>query len=69
MDLPSPDPRIALVAGVGTGIVSPRFRRAVGRGIGYLTRGLMKVGAPLTAAGRDVYESAREVAAPHRGDA
>jgi hypothetical protein len=64
MELPSPDPRVTLIAGLAAGVASPPFRRAVGRGIGYAARGVMKVGGPVATVGRDVYESAREVAAP-----
>ena len=69
MELPSPDPRIALLAGVTAGIMSPRLRRAVGRGIGYAARGAISVASPFAGAGRDIYASAREVAAPTRGKA
>jgi hypothetical protein len=63
MELPSPDPRIALLAGVTAGIMSPRLRRAVGRGIGYAARGVVTVASPFAGIGRDIYDSAREVAA------
>ena len=47
MELPVPDARIALLAGVTAGIVSPRVRRTVGRGIGFAapTRGKAKAAA------------------------
>jgi hypothetical protein len=64
MELPSPDPRIAVLAGITAGVMSPRIRRTVGRGIGYAARGVMKVGAPVAVVGRDIYDSARETAAP-----
>jgi hypothetical protein len=64
MELPIPDPRIALLAGVTAGILSPGFRRTMGRGIGYVARGVMTVGGPFAGIGRDIYDSAREVAAP-----
>ncbi|HEY3187992.1 MAG TPA: hypothetical protein VGJ70_10985 [Solirubrobacteraceae bacterium] len=62
MNVPSVDPRVAIVVGVAT---VPPFRRVVGRGIGYVARGVMVAGSPVADAGRDIYESAREVA---RGD-
>jgi len=65
MELPSPDPRVSLIACVAACVVAPPVRRAIGRGIGYGVRGVMKVGAPVATAGRDVYASAREVASPH----
>jgi hypothetical protein len=64
MELAIPDARIALFAGVAAGIISPRLRRTVGRGIGYAARGVMTVGGPFAGTGRDVYDGAREVAAP-----
>jgi hypothetical protein len=41
----------------------------VGRGIGYAARGVMTVASPFAGAGRDIYASAREVAAPTKGKA
>jgi hypothetical protein len=64
VDFPIPDARVALLAGVAAGAVSPRFRRTVGRGLGYAARGVITIGAPFGRMGRDVYDSAREVAAP-----
>jgi hypothetical protein len=66
VEIPSPDPRVALVAGVAAGVASPRVRRVVGTGIGYAARGVMTLGAPLAGAGRDIYASAREVASGDR---
>jgi hypothetical protein len=44
--------------------MSPRFRRTVGRGIGYVARGAMTVGSPFAGVGRDIYDTARAVATP-----
>ena len=64
MEIPSPDPRFALLGGLAAGVASERFRRSVGRGIGYVARGVLVVGGPVGIVFRDVYDSAREVAAP-----
>jgi hypothetical protein len=64
VELPIPDPKVALLAGLAAGAVSPRFRRTVGRGLGYAARGVITIGAPVGRIGRDVYDSAREVASP-----
>lgn len=66
VDIPLPDPRVALLAGLVAGMASPRVRRVVGGGIGYAARGVMKAGAPVAGAGRDIYDSARQVASPSR---
>ena len=62
MEIPSPDPRVAILAGVAASIASPRVRRAVGSGLGYAARGVLTIGAPFVAAGRDIYGNARQVA-------
>jgi hypothetical protein len=67
VDIPSPDPRVALLAGVAAGVASPRVRRVVGTGLGYAARGVMVVGAPVAGAGRDIYSSARRVASGSDG--
>jgi hypothetical protein len=64
MEIPSPDPRIALRGGLAAGVASERFRRTGGRGIGYVARGVLVGGGPVGNVGRDIYDSAREVAAP-----
>jgi hypothetical protein len=64
VEFPIPDSRVALLAGVAAGAASPRFRRTVGRGLGYVARGVITIGAPVGRMGRDVYDSARQVAAP-----
>ncbi len=56
------DPRLALI-GVGVAIVaSERVRKAVGRGVGYVAAGTMKVGGPVAHAAEDIYDEARHVA-------
>jgi hypothetical protein len=58
------DPRLALIAGIGTAIVSShRVRAVIGRGAGYAAAGAMKVGGTVADAGRDIYEEASDVAA------
>jgi uncharacterized protein (DUF1786 family) len=58
------DPRLALIAGIGTAIVSShRVRAVIGRGAGYVAAGTMKAGGAVADAGRDIYEEASEVAA------
>ena len=64
MEIPSPDPRVALLTGVAVSIASPRVRRVVGSGLGYAARGALAIGAPVVAAGRDIYGNARDVASP-----
>jgi len=62
------DPRFALITGLGAAIVSShRVRAVIGRGAGYAAAGAMKVGGTVVDAGRDIYEEASEVAAPHNG--
>lgn len=58
------DPRVGLVAAGAAIVGSERVRRVVGRGAGYAAAGIMKVGAPVVAAGQDIYEEARAVADP-----
>jgi hypothetical protein len=62
-----PDPKVALIAGVIAGMVSPPVRRAVGKGVGYAARGAIVVTKPVAHVGRDIYDSAREVATPDGG--
>ena len=73
MDIPSPDPRLALLGGLAAGLASERFRRTVGHGVGYVARGVLVAGGPVARPvarmGRDMFESAREVAAPPKGAA
>jgi hypothetical protein len=62
VEIPIPDPRVALLAGVAASIASPRVRPVVGTGFGYAARGALAIGAPFIAAGRDIYGNARDVA-------
>jgi hypothetical protein len=66
VEIPSPDPRVAVLGAVAASVASPRVRHAVGSGIGYAARTVMTLGAPVAAAGRDIYDSAREVASPEK---
>jgi hypothetical protein len=60
------DPRLALI-GVGVAAVaSERVRKVIGRGVGYVAAGTMKVGSPVVNAGRDIVEEARHTAG-HNG--
>ncbi len=60
------DPRLmAIGAGVAV-VASERARKVVGRGIGYVAAGTMKVGGPVAHAAEDIYDEARHVAA-HNG--
>ena len=61
------DPRFALIAGIGSAMASERVRRTVGRGAGYVAKGALYVGGPVIHAGQEIFEEAREVAAPHNG--
>lgn len=56
------DPRLAVI-GAGVAIVtSERVRKVVGRGVGYVAAGTMKVGGPVAHAAEDIYDEARHVA-------
>jgi hypothetical protein len=58
------DPRLAVIVGIGTAVVSShRVRAVIGRGAGYAAAGAMRVGGTVVDAGRDIYEEASEVAA------
>jgi hypothetical protein len=60
------DPRLAVIVGVGTAIVSShRVRAVIGRGAGYAAAGAMRVSGSVVNAGRDIYEEASDVAASH----
>ena len=62
------DPRIAVIAGIGTAVVSShRVRAVIGRSAGYAVAGAMKVGDTMVNAARDIYGEASEVATPHEG--
>jgi hypothetical protein len=56
------DPKAALLAGGVAAVASPRVRRAIRQGVGYGVAGTRKVADAVAGAGRDIYESAREVA-------
>jgi len=61
------DPRLAVIVGIGSAVVSShRVRAVIGRGAGYAAAGAMKVGGALVNAVRDIYDEASEVAAPSR---
>lgn len=62
------DPRMAVLSLAIAAVASERVRRGVGRGIGYVAAGTMKVGGTVVDAGRDIVDEAREVAA-HDGAA
>jgi hypothetical protein len=59
------DPRLGLLAAGAAAVSSERFRRTVGRGLGYAAHGAVAVGGPvvrpLVGAGRDIVEEARGV--------
>jgi hypothetical protein len=58
------DPRVMLV-GAGIALVtSERARKVVGRGLGYVAAGTMKLGGPVAHAAEDIYDEARHVAGP-----
>lgn len=62
------DPRIAVIAGIGTAVVSShRVRAVVGRSAGYVAAGAMKVGDTVVNAARDIYGEASEVATAQEG--
>jgi hypothetical protein len=62
------DPRLAVILGVGTAVVSShRVRAVIGRSAGYAAAGAMKVGDTVANAARDIYGEASEVARPHEG--
>jgi hypothetical protein len=67
MEVPVPDPRVAVIAGAAAGLLSPPVRRVVGKGVGYAARGVLVAGRPVVTAGRDIYDTARDVAAPSGG--
>lgn len=65
------DPRLAVI-GVGAALVSSEsMRKTVGRGVGYAAAGAAKVGGPVVrpvvAAGRDMFDEARDVASGDGG--
>jgi hypothetical protein len=59
------DPRLGLLAAGAAAVSSERFRKTVGRGLGYAASGALAVGGPiarpLVNAGRDIVEEARTV--------
>jgi hypothetical protein len=58
------DPRLAVIVGIGTAVLSShRVRAVVGRGAGYAVAGAVKVGGSVANAGRDIYDEASDVAA------
>jgi hypothetical protein len=62
------DPRLAVIVGIGTAIVSShRVREVIGRGTGYAAAGAIKLGGTVVNAGRDIYEEASDVAASRDG--
>ena len=56
------DPRFAIAAGTVAAMRSERVRHTVGHGLGYGVLGVRKVGGALATTGRDIFDSAREVA-------
>ncbi len=60
------DPRLAVLSLAVAVVASEHVRKGIGRGIGYVAAGTMKVGGSVVGAGRDIVEEAREVAA-HNG--
>ena len=67
MEVPVPDPMVAVIAGAAAGVLSPPGRRLVGKGVGYAARGVLFAGRPVVAAGQEIYDTARDVAAPSAG--
>jgi hypothetical protein len=62
------DPRLAVIVGIGTAIVSShRVREVIGRGTGYAAAGAIKLGGTVVDAGRDIYEEASDVASSRNG--
>jgi hypothetical protein len=59
------DPRLGMIAAGAAAVSSERFRKTVGRGLGYAASGAIAVGGPiarpLVDAGRDIVEEARAV--------
>ena len=59
------DPRLGLLAAGAAAVSSERFRKTVGRGLGYVASGAMALGGPIARpvvdAGRDIFEEARTV--------
>jgi hypothetical protein len=56
------DPRV-MVVGAGIALVtSERARKVVGRGLGFVAAGTMKLGGPVAHAAEDIYDEARHVA-------
>lgn len=58
------DPRLAVLSLGIAAVASERVRKGVGRGIGYVAAGTMKVGESVVDAGRDIVDEARQVAGP-----
>ena len=60
------DPRLGLLAAGAAAVSSERFRKTVGRGVGYAASGVIAVGGPIArpvvGAGRDIFDEARAVA-------
>ena len=61
------DPRLAVILGAGGVIVgSPEIRTVIGRGAGYVARGVMAVAAPVVRpmlhAGEEIVDEARHTA-------
>ena len=59
------DPRLGLLAASAAAVSSERFRKTVGKGLGYAAYGAAAVGGPiarpLVDAGRDIFDEARTV--------
>jgi hypothetical protein len=59
------DPRLGLIAAGAAAVSSERFRKTVGRGLGYAASGAIAVGGPIARpvvnAGRDIVHEARTV--------
>ena len=59
------DPRLGLLAAGAAAVSSERFRKTVGRGLGYAASGALAVGGPIARplinAGRDIVDEARAV--------
>ncbi len=62
------DPRVMAIGAGAALVASERTRKALGRGIGYVAAGTMKVGGPVAHAAEDIYGEARHVVS-HNGTA
>ena len=51
------DPRLAVIVGIGSAVLSShRVRAVIGRGAGYAVAGAVKAGGTVANAGRDIYD-------------